>query len=201
MDTTNLLSMAAFALAASISPGPVNIVALASGIRYGFRRSVAHVTGATVGFTFLLVLVGYCLNDALERFPMMLPGVRWAGIAFLLYMSFKLVFDDGSVDADGKVNAPSFRHGALMQWLNPKAWLASIAGVGAFATAGSSDGILIFASIYFAVCYASIACWAAAGAVLREHIGNPAHVRMLNRALATLLLISAGFLAWESVLS
>ncbi|MCM5557480.1 LysE family translocator [Pleomorphomonas sp. JP5] len=147
MDTTILLSMASFALAASISPGPVNVIALASGIQHGFRRSFAYVSGATVGFTALLVLTGYGLNDAVGRLPTLMPVVKWAGIAFLFYMAFKLAFDRGDIDASRRERAPSFHHGAL----------------------------------------------------LRERIGNPAHVRLLNRTLAVRLVLSAGYLAWERV--
>ena len=199
MDTTILLSMASFALAASISPGPVNVIALASGSQHGFRRSFAYVSGATVGFTALLVVIGYGLNDAVGRLPALLPVVTWAGIAFLLHMAFKLAFDRGDIDASGGEGAPSFHHGALLQWLNPKAWLASMAGMGAFAATGAPERVWVFTGLYFAICYVSIALWAVAGMLLRERIGNPARVRLLNRTLAVLLVLSAGYLAWERV--
>jgi len=199
MDTSILLSMASFALAASISPGPVNVIALASGIQHGFRRSFAYVSGATVGFTALLVVIGYGLNDAVGRLPALLPVVKWAGIAFLLYMAFKLAFDRGDIDAGRREGAPSFHQGALLQWLNPKAWLASIAGMGAFAASGAPERVWVFAGLYFAICYGSIASWVAAGTLLRERMGNPAGIRLLNRTLALLLVLSAGYLAWERV--
>lgn len=199
MDTTILISMASFALAASISPGPVNVVALASGIQHGFRRSFAYVSGATVGFTALLVVIGYGLNDAVGRLPALLPVVKWAGIAFLLYMSLKLALDRGDIDASRREDAPSFHHGALLQWLNPKAWLAAIAGIGAFAATGAPDRVWVFAGLYFAICYVSIGSWAAAGTLLRGRIANHAQIRLLNRILAVLLVLSAGYLAWERV--
>ncbi len=73
------LSMAAFALAASISPGPVNIVALSSGASHGLRASLAHVAGATLGFCLLLVLVGLGLHQLLLRWPVLSVLLHWVG--------------------------------------------------------------------------------------------------------------------------
>ena len=159
------LSMAAFALAASISPGPVNIVALGSGARHGLRASLAHVTGATLGFCLLLVL----------------------------YMAWKLASDDGQLVAAHHSQAPSAWHGAAMQWLNPKAWLAAVAGVGAY-TGGEQQLLWLFAWIYGPICFISVASWAWAGSVVRQYLGNPRHMRLLNRGLAVLLVGSAVYL-------
>ena len=126
------LSMAAFALAASISPGPVNLVALGAGARHGLRPALRHVTGATLGFCLLLLLVGYGLHAVLRQWPGLTEALRWAGILFLLYMAWKLAANDGRLGDGSAGKPPSMGYGALMQWLNPKAWLACVAGVGAF---------------------------------------------------------------------
>lgn len=188
------LSMAAFALASSISPGPVNIVALSSGARFGFRVSLVHVTSATVGFTILLVLIGIGLRELLALMPWLATGVLWAGVAFLLYMAVRLALDDGRLSADEAARKPSLWHGGLMQWLNPKAWLACIAGMGAFAASGEARLIWQFSLIFFGVCYLSIACWAWAGAFLGRYLKTPTAIRSLNRTLAAMLVGCAGYL-------
>ncbi|TRX73002.1 LysE family translocator [Pseudomonas mangiferae] len=188
------LSMAAFALAASITPGPVNLVALNGGARFGFRASLRHVSGATVGFTLLLLLVGLGLHELLVRAPVLLTGIQWGGIAFLLYMAWRLALDDGRLGSDRPVARPSFRTGALMQWLNPKAWLASVAGMGLFVADGDLARIGLFAALYFIICYLSVACWGWAGSLLRRHLEHPARVRLLNRTMAVLLVGSALYL-------
>lgn len=195
---TLYFSMAAFALASSISPGPVNIVALGAGARHGLAASLRHVSGATLGFTLLLLLTGLGIHEAMGAWPALVAAIRWAGIAFLLYLAWKLARDDGQLSFDAEAGAgagkPSLLAGAAMQWLNPKAWLAAVSGMGAFAA--GADGALIweFAAIYFVVCWLSIACWAWAGAALRGWLSNPARVRMLNRAMALLLAASAAWL-------
>ncbi|MFM0329212.1 LysE family translocator [Paraburkholderia strydomiana] len=189
-----LLSMAAFALASSISPGPVNVVALSAGAQHGFAASLRHVSGATVGFTLLLLLIGLGLHELLVHFPNLINIVKWAGVAFLLYMACKLALDDGHLGADKLSRGPSFAYGAALQWLNPKAWLASLAGMGAYAAEG--DGALVwqFTAIYFVICYVSIASWAYAGTFLRKYLQAPKRVRLFNRILAALLAASALYL-------
>ena len=88
-----IISMAAFALATSITPGPVNVVALSSGARFGFAASQKHVFGAAVGFTLLLVLIGLGLHEVLVRWPILTQLIQWGGVAFLLYMAWKLAVD------------------------------------------------------------------------------------------------------------
>lgn len=190
------LSMAAFALAASISPGPVNIVALGSGARHGLRASLAHVAGATLGFCLLLVLVGLGVHQLLLRWPLLGLLLHWGGVAFLLYMAWKLAGDDGQLGSTHLLRAPSAWHGAAMQWLNPKAWLAAVAGVGAY-TGGEQRLLWLFAWIYGPICFLSVASWAWAGGVIRQYLGDPRHLRLLNRGLAVLLLVSAACLLMQ----
>ncbi|MGC5699086.1 LysE family translocator [Pseudomonas sp. NFXW11] len=189
-----VLSMAAFALAASITPGPVNILALGAGARFGLRASLRHVTGATLGFTLLLVLTGLGLHELLRQWPLLTQGIRLFGVAFLLYMAWKLACDDGQLAGETRVRAPSAWYGALMQWLNPKAWLACVAGMGAFAADGEVRLVWLFAAVYGVICYLSIACWAYAGSFLRHYLDNPAGLRRFNRSMAALLAASAAYL-------
>lgn len=192
------LSMAAFALAASISPGPVNIVALSAGARHGLLASLRHVGGATIGFVALLVLVGLGLQALLTRLPYLETGAKWAGVAFLLYLAVRLAADGGGLDpADGTSRPPSAWAGAAMQWLNPKAWLAALAGMSAYASSGVDGLVWRFAAIYLPVCYLSVGCWALAGTSLQRYLSDARHIRWFNRAIAALLLGSAVYLICE----
>lgn len=187
------LSMAAFALAASISPGPVNVVALGSGARHGLRASLWHVTGATLGFCLLLVLVGLGVHELLSRWPLLSVALHWGGVAFLLYMAWKLARDAGHLSGPEQQRAPSAWHGAAMQWLNPKAWLAAVAGVGAY-TGGEQQLLWLFTWIYGPICFVSVACWAWAGSVIRQYLREPRYLKWLNQGLAVLLVGSTAYL-------
>lgn len=166
MEFSLLLSMAGFALAMSISPGPVNLVALGTGARYGFTASLRHVVGATLGFILLLLLMGLGLGGALSRWPVALGAIHWGGVLFLGWMAWQLLVDSGEVEEVEGV-PPAFWYGALMQWLNPKAWLAASMGMGAYGIAGGMSQIALFTGIYLVICLGSIACWAYAGSRLQ----------------------------------
>ncbi|WP_349742167.1 LysE family translocator [Roseateles cavernae] len=194
----DMLPMTFFALAASISPGPVNVVALGLGARHGITVSMRHVTGATLGFTLLLLLAGFGLRGLLALWPWLTMALHWAGILFLLYMAFRLARDDGSLPIGAVGQEASLLAGAGMQWLNPKAWLAAVAGVGTFAGNGEPHRLWVFAAIYFMVCYLSLASWALAGAMMRTALQTPARLRVLNAVLALCLVGSAGYLLLAS---
>jgi len=189
-----ILPMCAFALAASISPGPVNIVCLSSGTRYPIATGLTFVTGATLSFIVLFIAVGLGLYSLLTMVPGLQSVLRWAGVAFLLYLSIKLALDSGQLPGAGSKKAPGFMTGALMQWLNPKAWLASASGIGAFTNANDLSQVLLFAALYLPICWLSLACWVYAGAFLRRYVQKPVILMTVNRTLALLLAASCMYL-------
>lgn len=194
MDFGLLASMSGFALVASITPGPVNLVALASGLQFGFRAAMWHVSGATLGFVVLLLVTGLGFNEVVGRWPELGHVAKWSGVLFLLYMAVRLVRDDGAMSSGSEPKRPSLLAGAIMQWLNPKAWLASMAGVGLYCAHGDTAALWVFAGIYFVICYLSVATWAGAGQYLRRFLNDPRRVRLLNRVMAVLIAASVVYL-------
>lgn len=196
MTLTLILSMATFALVASLSPGPVNLVGFNTGLTHGWRPALWHVAGATLGFVVLLVAVGLGLHGVLAAWPMLLWVLRAAGALFLLYLAWKLARASGDLGTGQLRHCPGFHDGALLQWLNPKAWLAAAAGVALFV--GEDRGRLaLFAVLYLVICFASLACWAVAGEWLRGRALAAPRLRLLNRGLAVLLVLCAASLLWE----
>nr|WP_141243490.1 LysE family translocator [Halomonas boliviensis] len=192
-----LLPMSAFALAASISPGPVNIVCLSSGTHHPIARGLVFVTGATLGFVALFLAIGAGLYSLLSVAPLLEALLRWAGIVFLLYLSYQLFQHDGRVQERGGDNAPGFWAGAMMQWLNPKAWLASAAGIGAYTSGNEPYLLWLFAALYLPICWLSLASWVVAGAFLKRYVHRPIILLMINRTLAGCLAASAVYLLIE----
>ncbi|MCP1313678.1 MULTISPECIES: LysE family translocator [unclassified Halomonas] len=190
MNLSLLLPMSAFALAASISPGPVNLVCLSSATHYPARRGLSFVTGATLGFIALFLGIGAGLYALLTRVALLETLLRFAGVAFLLYLSARLALDDGRLSEARPPKAPGFWTGAAMQWLNPKAWLASASGISAY-TGGDAGLIVVFAALYLPICWLSLASWVYAGAFLKRHVHKPHVLRVVNRVLALLLAASA----------
>ncbi|TFH87236.1 LysE family translocator [Billgrantia azerbaijanica] len=197
MSLAMLLPMSAFALAASISPGPVNLVCLSSGTRYPLAKGLVFVTGATLGFVALFLAIGLGLYSLLAVVPGLEEALRWAGVAFLLYLSVRLARDDGRLPEGDSQRAPGFMTGALMQWLNPKAWLASASGIGAYTSGHDLTQVMLFAALYLPICWLSLGSWVYAGAFLRRYVHRPAVLVTINRTLAALLAASCIYLLIE----
>ncbi|OQS36763.1 lysine transporter LysE [Chromobacterium haemolyticum] len=185
------LAMASFALAASITPGPVNLVALSCGARYGARAGMRHVGGATAGFTLLLLLTGLGLEQTLRQWPALTQALQWTGVTFLLYMAYQLARSDGSLDMDKNSARPSWWRGAAIQWLNPKAWIAALAGCAAFTSGQDAMALWRFAGLYFLICYVSVGAWVVTGAWLGQKLESPKRLRLFNQTMALLLGLSA----------
>lgn len=194
MSLSLILPMSAFALVASISPGPVNIIGLSSGARHPLSKGLIFITGATLGFVILFLAIGYGLRALLVTFPAFEKWLTWSGIAFLLYLSYRLARDDGKINAETIVKAPGFFTGFLMQWLNPKAWIASAASIGAYTNNGELTQIWLFAALYLPICWLSLSCWVYAGMFLRQRVQQPKTLWFINRVLAVLLAGSCLFL-------
>lgn len=197
MSLSIILSMSAFALAASISPGPVNLVCLSSGTRHSIYEGLVFVTGATLGFILLFIAIGLGLYRTLEMLPALNILLRWGGVIFLLYLSFKLAVFDGQLPENQSNQAPSLITGAMMQWLNPKAWLASASGIGAYTSGNDMQQLLLFAALYLPICWLSLGSWVYAGAFLRRYINQPSILKIINRTLAALLVLSSVYLITE----
>jgi threonine/homoserine/homoserine lactone efflux protein len=197
MTISMILPMTVFALAASISPGPVNLVCLSSGTRYPLSTGLIFVTGATLGFIVLFLTIGLGLFSALMVIPEFNTILRGAGIAFLLYLSVQLYRNGGSLPEGEVHKSPGFITGVIMQWLNPKAWLASASGIGAYTSGNDLNEIILFATLYLPICWLSLSCWVYAGAFLRQYIQHYRVLVVLNRLLALLLAASCIYLLIE----
>jgi threonine/homoserine/homoserine lactone efflux protein len=120
-----------------------------------------------------------------------------AGVVFLLYLAYQLASDDGRLSTAQGHKVPSALGGALMQWLNPKAWLACLAGMGAFVADGDVLMVWVFSLLYLVICWLSLASWAWAGASLRAYLKQASAVRWFNRGMAVLLAGCALYLLLE----
>jgi threonine/homoserine/homoserine lactone efflux protein len=186
-----IIYMTAFALAACITPGASNIIALSYGSQFGVTRSQLHALGSAAGFTVIMLLTGFGLHELLEKWPGLTEVIRWGGTAFLLYLAWKIAADNGEISSDKPTDKPAFWRAATIQWLNPKGWMVAAAGIGAFAADGEAATVWMFCLISAVVCYLSVASWLVAGAYLRRFLTSAHRIRTFNRTMAALLACSA----------
>ena len=193
---TQIAAMCIFALTMSITPGPVNTVIVASGANYGLRKTLPFVSGATIGFILLLVVLGLGLMQIVVAHPILLKYLAVAGSLFIVYLGYKIGMSRGDISIE-EGRCPSFKQGFLMQWLNPKAWLACIAGLAMFMDDSSFDPLFIFASLYFVICYLSLFMWAIMGSKVGLLLNSPKRIRVFNVSLGSLLCACACYLLFD----
>jgi threonine/homoserine/homoserine lactone efflux protein len=190
------IAMCFFSLSMSISPGPVNMTILSSGVNYGFKRSISLVSGATVGFTFLLIAVGLGISNLVNQIPIFYELLRYVGTGYIAYIGYKIMVSDPNIEFKEE-QLPRFRHGCLMQWLNPKAWIACLSGASAFGLNTSHTLLLVFVCIYFVICYLSLAAWALLGSKLQFLTKVKNGMKFFNLAMGGSLIIIAIYLLFS----
>lgn len=185
--------MSIFSLSMSISPGPVNLITLSTGVNHGFRSAMPFVSGATIGFTLLLIFIGLGLGQFAEEGNLIMNIIGYGGTGFICYMGYKLATAPATMEII-KQERPSFIQGFLLQWLNPKAWIACFAGVSAFKLGDSTTLLALFVGLYFLICYASIASWALVGTKIESLLSTPKNLMIFNRVMGGLLIMIAIYL-------
>lgn len=187
-----------FAFAASVTPGPNNLMLMASGMNYGVRATLPHLLGVSIGFLVLLLAVGFGLGALLQRLPVAQVVLHWLGAAYLLYLAWKTATASAPLhalkDADRLQNPSkpmSFTAAVAFQWINPKAWMMAI---GAFSTylpgMAGSLAIWLLAGLFAAINAPCITTWALCGSALREFLSQSRYRRLFNVAMALLLVLS-----------
>ena len=186
-------AMCTFSLIMSISPGPVNMIIVSSGINNGFKKTFAFISGATIGFTLLLAFIGLGFSKAIELFPNFLTILSFFGSCFIIYMGYKIVTSSSSLDIKkSELKTPLFHEGFLLQWLNPKAWIASVSGVSLFS---SSETILLtFIFVYFILCYIGLSFWGILGDRISVFFKIEKRLRIFNIFMGSLLIGTAVYL-------
>ncbi len=190
MTLTLLLAFAGYAFVTSITPGPNNTLLLASGAQHGFRLTLPLLMGINQGFAALVLAVGVGLGAVFEAFPVLHEVLRYGGVAYLLYLAWKIA-SSGASSGNAEQKPLTFLQAAAFQWVNPKAWIMAI---GAMATYAPSDGFFynaLIVTVVFALVNAPcIAAWAAFGASLRNFLRASRNLRAFNIAMALLLVAS-----------
>lgn len=191
---TILLSMSIFALIGAITPGPVNIIATSSGATFGFVRTLPHILGATISYTFIVFVVGAGLHQLISNTPEITEILKYLGCVFLLFMAFKIATSNNdNNEAAIESTPPSFIQGALCQGLNPKAWLVSMSGISVFVLSQASSTLfylLAYCLISFVLCFVGISTWAGTGYFIKNFLSQPHRQRRFNHVMGLLLCLT-----------
>lgn len=187
----NLGGAALFAFVATITPGPNNVMLWASGMNYGFRRTIPHLAGVALGFASLLAATSIGLGTLFEALPWLSISVRVAGSVYLVYFAYRIA-TASKVSGTARARPFTFMEAASFQYLNPKAWVMVITAAGTFlprnAPVLTSTLSLVF--LFLAVGVPCIVTWAVAGNVVGRFLEDDRKRRVVNWGLALLLIFT-----------
>jgi len=175
-----------------VTPGPNNAMLTASGVKFGFKKTLPHLLGIPFGHVVQIILVCFGLGSIFQRYPIIQFYLRWICFFYLIYLGWKIV---GSLSNNEKKSGRplKFYEAALFQFINPKAWIVAVTAATAFFPNGEN---LITATLFVAitapfVCFPSICIWAGFGASIKTVIKNSKVKKIIEYLLAVLLLVTA----------
>ena len=190
MTAQLLLAFVLFAFATAGTPGPNNMMLLASGANFGFRRTVLHILGISCGLGVMVAAMGFGLGGVFKAWPVLHEVLRWAGGAYMLWLAWKIANAKGIAGGEAGGRPQTFWQAAAFQWVNPKAWAMALTAATTYTPEGSSVGVLIVAGTFMLVGAPCSAAWAGFGQGMRRFLDRPAVLRAFNLTMAALLVVS-----------
>ena len=200
MESAQLWAFVVFSLVGSFTPGPNTTIATITGANFGFRAAVPHILGVPFGFSTLLTLGTLGIAGLLLSVPAAAVIVKWAGIAYVLYLAWVLAH--AALPAEegvpgGRSGRPlTFVESALFQYANPKAWMLAVATAGTYASrVHIAERTAVICLVFAVACVASLAAWAWAGAALRRCLGTSRRRQCFNVVMGGSLAATAIWMA------
>jgi threonine/homoserine/homoserine lactone efflux protein len=187
-----LIAFIVFATVMFITPGPNNIMVLSSGLTYGFRRTVPHIAGITVGFAFMIAAVGLGLGTVFVAYPVLQSILKYLGSAYLVYLAAAIAMSGPPTPNEANTRGPmTFWGAAMFQWVNVKGWVVVIGTITAYAAIAHFPwNIAIQTALALGLGVVSTSIWTLFGSALRPVLASERAVRAFNIVMAVLLLAS-----------
>lgn len=193
MSPQLLIALAGFSLVSSITPGPNNLMLLASGVNFGFLRTIPHMIGIGFGFALLLLAVGFGLGQLLEHAPALYTALKFIGGAYLVYLAYRIAVSGPISEKQGEARGRPmlFIEAVAFQWVNPKAWVMAVTAMALYTSADNYVlSVLVVVLVFTIINVPSVAVWCGMGMGLRGFLSDPRRLRFFNVAMALLLIAS-----------
>lgn len=194
-----LLALVGFAFVSSITPGPNNMMLLASGANFGLRRTVPHMAGVSLGHSFMIVVLGAGLMEVFRAYPRVQDVLTYVAIAYLMWLAWKIAnAAPKAPDAPETEGRPfTFLQAAGFQWVNPKGWFMALTALTAYTANQSFGQVLIVAGVFACTNLPAITFWTVLGQQMRRFLTSPARLRAFNWTMAALLVASLVPVLWH----
>lgn len=184
------LAFLGFAFVTSVTPGPNNMMLMASGANFGFQRTLPHMVGISAGFSLMVLLVGLGLMGVIRAVPQLMTGLKIVSVIYLLWLAWKIAQSSAPKEGAAAGQPLSFIQAAAFQWVNPKAWTMALGAISAYAPDSSIKSCLIIATVFGLVNLPTVSLWAFAGQNIRRFLSSAKRLRMFNFTMAGLLVLS-----------
>lgn len=189
------LAIFLFCFASCATPGPNNLMLLASGVNFGFKRTLPHMMGINFGFGVMVFLVGLGLAKLFDIYPALHAIMKWGSIAFMLYLSWKIATADAPKANADKVSQPMhWWPAAMFQWINPKGWAMGLSAISAYVPeqngSASMPHLVVLAIMFIVVNIPVGMVWTLFGVRLRTWLADDTHRRWFNYGMAGTLVLS-----------
>lgn len=183
-------ALAAFAFVTSITPGPNNMMLLASGANFGFMRTIPHMLGVGIGFVIMAILVGAGLMQLFDAWPTSYLILKVLSAAYMLWLAWKIAHSASPEGVAAGAKPMTFLQAALFQWVNPKAWTMALTSITLYAPDRDFLAVLWVATVFGAINLPTVSLWTILGQKLRLILSNPARLVAFNWTMAVLLILS-----------
>jgi threonine/homoserine/homoserine lactone efflux protein len=179
-----------FAFVSSVTPGPNNLMLMASGANFGIRRTVPHMLGIGIGFTFMIVLVGIGLVQVFNLYPVSYTILKVVSVVYLCWLAWKIANANAPQGRQATGKPITFLQAAAFQWVNPKAWAMAVTATTVYAPGQHWQTILFVAAVFGLVNLPSVSIWTVLGQQIRRILTNATRLRVFNWSMAALLVAS-----------
>ena len=193
-----LTALVAFAFVTVITPGPNNLMLMASGANFGFRRTVPHMLGVGLGFPGMVFLVGIGVMQVFDLWPASYAILKTLSVAYLLYLAWKIAHAAPPREAAAEGRPLTFLQSVAFQWVNPKAWSMALSAITLYAASRDLAAVLWVVGIYVAVSVISTTGWTVLGQQMRRLLKSPARLRIFNWVMAALLVATLIPVLWPA---
>jgi threonine/homoserine/homoserine lactone efflux protein len=188
MENFALLPLMTFAFVTSVTPGPNNMMLLASGANFGFRRSVPHMLGIATGMAAMIFIMGLGLAAVIQRFDWVYTTLKVAAALYVGWLAWKIAHAAAPSGSMGHARPIGLWQAAAFQWVNPKAVAMAISAASIYGAGGGAGQLALVALCFVSVGLPSISLWVIAGEALRQWLQSPAQLRAFNWTMAALLI-------------
>jgi threonine/homoserine/homoserine lactone efflux protein len=192
MTLDTLLPYLLYCIAMSGTPGPNNIMVMASGVNYGYRRSLPHILGINTGFSLMLGVMALGLGAVFLAAPLLQTAMKIMGVAYMLWLALKIATAAGVGESGGQGRPMTFLEGAAFQWVNVKAWFMVMGAIAVYAPAGYGpvEKALYLGGWMLVAGSPPTHVWTLFGVGIRRFLDNPKALRAFNVTMALLLVAS-----------